>query len=477
MFFITAFVLTLIVWLGLASVGHDFWIHRKYIEKLMKLFEYGRKRVVIVEHKIKERQRKLSRIREEAFVDTDDDEAEDVFDTFAHKSGEEGVPRGNDQNLLIELLTANGGKNGDVFEHRRHRTMSLSINQEKKEFHVADITEFVRLGITAIVDDEVTKRFAAEELKTWNLLTRTDKFYHYNSLRLAIIWWNGFLFRYLLLFPIRFAITLIGVGWLVLCTGAVAVVPDGRLKRFLYHFVSVMCFRILSRGFSGLITFHNTENRAKPGGLCVANHTSPIDVVILHCDNAYALVGQSHGGFLGVLQRALARATHHMWFDRSEMSDRAEVSRRLAEHVAHPDKLPILIFPEGTCINNTSVMMFKKGGFEVGGTIYPAAIKYDARFGDPFWNSSKYGYMKYLLMMMTSWAIVCDVWYLPPMTRQPDESSIDFAQRVKAVIAAKGGLVDLEIDGALKRSAVKPEWRARQQLNYSRRINVESTNG
>jgi len=29
----------------------------------------------------------------------------------------------------------------------------------------------------------------------------------------------------------------------------------------------------------------------------------------------------------------------------------------------------------GTCINNTSIMMFKKGSFEIGGTIYPAAIK------------------------------------------------------------------------------------------------------
>ena len=29
----------------------------------------------------------------------------------------------------------------------------------------------------------------------------------------------------------------------------------------------------------------------------------------------------------------------------------------------------------GTCINNTSIMMFKKGSFEVGGTIYPVAIK------------------------------------------------------------------------------------------------------
>jgi len=209
----------------------------------------------------------------------------------------------------------------------------------------------------------------------------------------------------------------------------------------------------------------------------VANHTSPIDVVLLHCDNSYALVGQTHGGFLGVLQRALARATHHIWFDRTEIKDRLAVSRRLREHVENKDKLPILIFPEGTCINNSAVMMFKKGSFEVGGTIYPVAIKYDARFGDPFWNSSRYGYMKYLLMMMTSWAIVCDVWYLPPMTIGENESAIDFASRVKAEIALKGGLVDLEWDGQLKREKLKPEFKAKQQLNYSRRINVNSNNG
>lgn len=86
------------------------------------------------------------------------------------------------------------------------------------------------------------------------------------------------------------------------------------------------------------------------------------------------------------------------------------VSRRLREHAENKDKLPILIFPEGTCINNSAVMMFKKGSFEIDATIYPVAIKYDARFGDPFWNSSKYGYVRYFLMMMTSWAIVCDVW-------------------------------------------------------------------
>ncbi|OTF69193.1 hypothetical protein BLA29_009852 [Euroglyphus maynei] len=132
--------------------------------------------------------------------------------------------------------------------------------------------------------------------------------------------------------------------------------------------------------------------------------------------------------------------------------------------------MPILIFPEGTCINNSAVMMFKKGSFEIGATIHPVAIKYDARFGDPFWNSSKYGYLRYWMMMMTSWAIVCDVWYLPPMTRQSNESAIEFANRVKSKIASKGGLVDLEWDGQLKRQPVKPEWIKQQQWKFSQTL-------
>lgn len=49
----------------------------------------------------------------------------------------------------------------------------------------------------------------------------------------------------------------------------------------------------------------------------------------------------------------------------------------------------------------------------------------------------------YLLDIMSSWALVCDIWYLPPVTRQEDETAIQFANRVKADIARQGGLVDL----------------------------------
>ena len=34
--------------------------------------------------------------------------------------------------------------------------------------------------------------------------------------------------------------------------------------------------------------------------------------------------------------------------------------------------------------------------------------------------------------LMSSWAVVCDVWYLDTQTREPGESPSDFAKRVKA---------------------------------------------
>lgn len=39
-----------------------------------------------------------------------------------------------------------------------------------------------------------------------------------------------------------------------------------------------------------LLFISPSKNKAKTGGICVANHTSPIDVIILQNDNCYALV-------------------------------------------------------------------------------------------------------------------------------------------------------------------------------------------
>lgn len=79
------------------------------------------------------------------------------------------------------------------------------------------------------------------------------------------------------------------VMWLTVCTAVVGYVPEGSFKRWLNYKVSVMCFAVLSSALSAVITYNNPENRPVRG-ICVANHTSPIDVLVLMCDNCYSLV-------------------------------------------------------------------------------------------------------------------------------------------------------------------------------------------
>lgn len=77
--------------------------------------------------------------------------------------------------------------------------------------------------------------------------------------------------------------------WLTICTSIVGYVPEGKFKRWLNRRVSIMCFGVLSNALSAVITYHNVDNRPQYG-ICVANHTSPIDVLVLACDNCYSLV-------------------------------------------------------------------------------------------------------------------------------------------------------------------------------------------
>jgi len=342
----------------------------------------------------------------------------------------------------VDTDTETESNAGDLILPKSH-TVDVIVN---------DMLEFVSAGVESIIEDQVTSRFKAAQLASWNLLSRSKSYVHI-SWKLNLIWILGVVFRYSVLLPVRFFVFLVGLGVLFVCSLVIGVVPSESVRISLNRYAMLMFFRIMSRASASIITFHDIENRPN-SGIVVANHTSPIDVMVLSCDNCYAMIGQRHGGVLGMIQQAVSRCSHHIWFERTQAKDRNTVRRALQEHVDDPKKLPVLIFPEGTCINNTSVMMFKKGSFECSDIVYPVALKYDNRLGDAFWNSAEQGYFSYILSILTSWALICDVYYLPPVSRNEDETPVEFARRVKRLIAKKGGLVDLEWDGNLKRSAV-----------------------
>ncbi|KAF4077535.1 hypothetical protein AMELA_G00209180 [Ameiurus melas] len=259
------------------------------------------------------------------------------------------IQRGQDEQLELPAHLRNGiiQKNDgsmeeEIGELRRSHPKHLSGG----DFTLSDVFYFCKKGIECIVEDEVTQRFTSEELVSWNLLTRTNNNFHYISVRVTIIWGLGVFIRYCVLLPLRVTLAVIGLSWLVIGTSLVGLLPSSSVKDWLSELVHLTCYRICARGLAATIHYHNKENRPKKGGICVANHTSPIDIVILANDGCYAMVGQVHGGILGVIQRAIVRACPHVWFERSEMKDRNAVAKRLRNHVADKTKLPILIFPE-----------------------------------------------------------------------------------------------------------------------------------
>jgi len=64
-----------------------------------------------------------------------------------------------------------------------------------------------------------------------------------------------------------------------------------------------------------------------------------------------------------------------------------------------------------------TVVLFLVGGsnfLPITGLFDMLPIQYRREFADPFWNSQEQNMLTYVFMLMTSWAIVCDVYYLEP---------------------------------------------------------------
>ena len=95
------------------------------------------------------------------------------------------------------------------------------------------------------------------------------------------------------LFNVRTYVICLKFLWMAVCMTFIGRLRDSPIKRKLYVYAYTTCFQILGGSLSAVITYHQEQNKPK-NGICVANHTSPIDVLILACDNAYDLVRKNY---------------------------------------------------------------------------------------------------------------------------------------------------------------------------------------
>ncbi|KAG2445308.1 hypothetical protein HYH02_008774 [Chlamydomonas schloesseri] len=305
---------------------------------------------------------------------------------------------------------------------------------------VLNISNVLTDGVSAMVDDSFNKCFTSTRPEPWNW-----------NIYLFPIWVVGVLVRYCILFPVRLTLLMIGFNSLILMFLVVDItLPRSRQKMGIQRkLVQWMCSAWVA-AWHGVIRYHGPKPTPGPNRIWVSNHTSMIDYVVLCSYSPFAVIMQLHHGWIAFLQKRILSSLGCLWFNRTEVNDRAVVATRMREHVNNPDGIPLLIFPEGTCVNNEYTVMFKRGAFDIGATVCPVAIKYNKIFVDAFWNSRRESFGKHLFRLLTSWALVCDIYFLEPQTIREGETPQEFAGRVQAMIAKYANLRIVPWDGYLK---------------------------
>ncbi|CAN8072243.1 unnamed protein product [Agarophyton chilense] len=354
----------------------------------------------------------------------------------------------------------------------------VSSPHRQNAFQLDDITGFISDGIESIVDDTLTRCFTADPPHPWNFLTRNIPPGRWRMTpHQSLLWLIGVWARYCVFLPLRLGIIILGAFCFLVGWGVSYILPFKVFQRSTRKFLLRFLASVVVASWSGYVRYHGKRPERRSNQIYVANHTSLIDLFVLHKDYNFSCIGQRHGGLAGWLQDLLMAAQDHVWFDREEGNDRRVVTQLLHEHVTNGDKEPMLVFPEGTCTNAEYCIMFKKGSFALGVEVHPIAMRYRRRFGDPFWNSQTTSFPRHLIDLMTSWAVVCDVYYMEPQNIQPGETDVQFANRVKKLICERAGLISVNWDGFLKRHRISPKFldsRQRALANViSRRLKGE----
>jgi len=338
----------------------------------------------------------------------------------------------------------------EIDRHKLRRNLDSQIIQsledrgDESPFELSNVLSYLKDGVGVILEDDFSLCFKKEVEQPWNF-----------TWYLMITWTLGVAFRYCVVLPLRIVVMLSGfvIGMLGITIMGIIYKkkPEKRVKVEL-KFITFMAQACVA-AFGGVVKYHGVLPRKKANQIYVANHTTMNDVLLLLQLRPFCIVGQAHSApFVKYLQNVVLNSLRCIWFDRKAKHDREKVKRRLREHISDVRNPRLLLFPEGTCVNNEFCVQFKRGAFSMGDEVEvcPVAIKYNKLFSDPYWVSRDQPFHLNVLELMSSWAVVADVWFLPPQKRRLEESVDEFASRVKRSIAEAAGLKDVAWNGYLK---------------------------
>lgn len=171
--------------------------------------------------------------------------------------------------------------------------------------------------------------------------------------------------------------------------------------------------------------------------ICVAPHTAFFDSVCVVLFGPSAVVAKYETASLPFFGKLIDYA-QPIYVCREDPHSRQSTIREIIQRANSTEDWPqILIFPEGTCTNRTSLIQFKPGAFYPGVPIQPVLMRYPNKVDTVTWTWEGPSAIQLLWRTLTKFHTFCEIEFLPVYYPSADEKADPklYARNVRDLMA------------------------------------------
>ncbi|XP_035774164.1 lysophosphatidylcholine acyltransferase-like isoform X2 [Anopheles albimanus] len=168
--------------------------------------------------------------------------------------------------------------------------------------------------------------------------------------------------------------------------------------------------------------------------LVVSPHSSFLDAVIIYLTGLASPLVRNADRNLG----KLIDYAQPIYVCREDPHSRQSTIREIIQRANSPEDWPqILIFPEGTCTNRTSLIQFKPGAFYPGVPIQPVLMRYPNKIDTVTWTWEGPDAIQLLWRTLTQFHTFCEIEFLPVYHPSEEEKADPklYARNVRNLMA------------------------------------------
>ncbi|XP_055601061.1 lysophosphatidylcholine acyltransferase isoform X2 [Uranotaenia lowii] len=247
-------------------------------------------------------------------------------------------------------------------------------------------------------------------------------------------------FRVILIFIcLLIAWTMANIGLYGLSREELRTKPLSGWRRRMKPLLSQCAVAMYSCAGLGIAIRGRQASRAEAPVLVVSPHSSFLDAIIIYLTELTSPLVRNADANLG----KLIDYAQPIYVCREDPNSRQTTIKEIIERANSKEDWPqILIFPEGTCTNRTSLIQFKPGAFYPGVPIQPVLVRYPNKVDTVTWTWEGPDALQLLWRTLTQFHTFCEIEFMPvyyPSEEEKHDPKL-YARNVRNLMARELGI-------------------------------------